>query len=65
MNESDKLFMETAEKQQETIDSLLEACKLALGLIAYEVEENHNKEWEYEYNLLQQAIAKAEGKKGD
>ncbi|KKL63735.1 hypothetical protein LCGC14_2172090 [marine sediment metagenome] len=26
MNESDKLFMETAEKQQEIIDALLEAC---------------------------------------
>ena len=27
MNQSDKLFMETAEKQQEIIDVLLKACK--------------------------------------
>ena len=31
MNKSDKLFMETAEKQQKVIDVLLKACKAILS----------------------------------
>ena len=58
MNPSDKLFMETAEKQQEIIDVLLEACKE----IKTNLDFNGGIVMEKTYKKLQQAINQTESK---
>lgn len=56
MNKSDKLFMETAEKQQKIIDILLEACKEA----QYALKKENYKEPDGVMYLLNNAIKQAE-----
>ncbi len=58
MNKSDKLFMETAEKQQDIIDTLLEACETAMNTL---LNENSINRKDSIFGILTQAISKAKG----
>ena len=60
MNESDKLFMETAEKQQKIIDTLLEACKQAYRCLS--MDSDMEEDFAPEIKQLQKAIDITENK---
>lgn len=61
MNKSDKLFMETAEKQQKIIDVLLEVCKEAHNWIDSLLDRADLSDYGLDTKYkLQQAIEQAE-----
>ena len=63
MNPSDKLFMETAEQQQEIIDTLLEACKGLQSALMRVLDQYNPDSIEYEWiSHSNEAINKAESK---